>query len=76
MVQLFTKPNCQPCKATKRVLNSKGVPYEEIDISTNEAAREKIKGLGFMQAPVIITDDDSWSGFNPAKLGALASVSA
>lgn len=76
MVQLFTKPNCQPCKATKRVLNSKGVPYEEIDMSTNEDAREMVKRMGFMQAPVIITDDDSWSGFNPAKLGALASVSA
>ena len=76
MVQLFTKPNCQPCKATKRVLNSKGVPYEEIDMSTNEDAREMVKRMGFMQAPVIITDDDSWSGFNPAKLGALASISA
>lgn len=76
MVQLFTKPGCQPCKATKRVLNAKGVDFEEIDISTDPAAREKIISMGFMQAPVVVTDNDAWSGFIPAKLEALAPVKA
>lgn len=76
MVHLYSKPGCQPCKATKRVLDSKGVSYQEYDISTDPAAREKVVSMGFMSAPVVITDNDSWSGFIPAKLEALATASA
>jgi glutaredoxin/alkylhydroperoxidase family enzyme len=36
-VQIFTKPNCVLCKASKRVLDTAGIPYEELD--TASAAR-------------------------------------
>jgi glutaredoxin-like protein NrdH len=27
--------------------------------------------MGFMSAPVVITDDDSWAGFKPDKINGL-----
>ena len=33
---------------------------------------EKVKELGYLQAPVVVTDDEHWSGFRPDKIDALA----
>lgn len=70
-VVLFSKPGCQPCKATKRKLDAKGVDYKEFDISVDMEARDKVISLGFKQAPVVVTESDAWSGFNPGKIDAL-----
>lgn len=74
MVKVYTKDKCQPCKATKREMGKNGVAYEEIDIETTPGASDYIKSLGFMQAPVVITDDDAWSGFIPDKIKSLATT--
>lgn len=42
------------------------------DVSTDEAALEHVKSLGYMQAPVVVTDDDHWSGFRPDKIATLS----
>ena len=39
-------------------------------------ALERVRGLGFMQAPVVVTETDSWSGFRPDKINALAEAAA
>jgi glutaredoxin-like protein NrdH len=31
-----------------------------------------VKELGYLQAPVVITDEDHWSGFRPDKISELA----
>lgn len=36
------------------------------------AAIEQVKSLGYVQAPVVITDEDHWSGFRPDKIDELA----
>ncbi|MES9535758.1 MULTISPECIES: glutaredoxin domain-containing protein [unclassified Actinomadura] len=33
-VQIFTKPDCVLCKNSKRVLDTAGIPYEELDTAT------------------------------------------
>ncbi|KQO98693.1 glutaredoxin-like protein NrdH [Leifsonia sp. Leaf264] len=71
-VTVYTKPSCVQCTATYRALDNKGVEYEVVDVSIDENALETIKALGYLQAPVVITDDDHWSGFNPIKIGELA----
>lgn len=76
MVVLYSKPVCQPCKATKRALDSKGIEYTEIDITTNPEAREHIMSLGYKQAPVVVTETESWSGFKPGKIVELAALTA
>jgi glutaredoxin-like protein NrdH len=67
-VTVYTKPACVQCTATKRKLDELGVEYETIDLLTTEGALEKVRSLGFQQAPIVITDSDSWSGYQPERL--------
>jgi glutaredoxin-like protein NrdH len=71
-VTVYTKPSCVQCNATYRALDSKGIEYEVLDLSVDESALERVKGLGYQQAPVVITDEDHWSGFRPDKISELA----
>jgi glutaredoxin-like protein NrdH len=57
---------------TKRMLDKIGVDYNTVDITEDSAAMEMVLGLGFKSAPVVITDNDSWAGFNPDKINSLA----
>lgn len=75
-VTVYTKPACVQCNATYRALDKKGLSYESVDISQDPEALERVRALGYMQAPVVVTDDDHWSGFNPDKISALAEVRA
>lgn len=69
-----TGPDCMRCVLTKRLLTEKGVRFLEVDIRSNDAAREYVvDDLGYTEAPVVVvTDEDHWSGFRPDKLDALA----
>lgn len=69
---LFTKPSCVQCNATYRALDAKGIEYDVVDLSEDAAALEQVKSLGYLQAPVIVTDEDHWSGFRPDKIDELA----
>lgn len=72
-VTIYTRPNCQPCRASKRWLNERSIEFteERADNPDNAAA---IKYLGYLQAPVVIVAKDGpgsevhWSGFNPVEL--------
>ena len=71
-VTVYTKPSCVQCTATYRALNAKGIEFEIFDVSVDEKALEAVKELGYLQAPVVIADDEHWSGFRPDKIDALA----
>lgn len=75
-VTVYTKPACVQCNATYRALDKRGLSYQSVDISQDPEALERVRALGYMQAPVVVTDDDHWSGFNPDKISALAEVRA
>jgi len=72
MVKVYTKSNCPQCTATKRALNRYSIEYTEIDMENDLEALSYVKGLGFQAAPVVITADDSWSGYKPENIKALA----
>jgi glutaredoxin-like protein NrdH len=74
-VTVYTKPACVQCNATYRALDKKGIAYQSVDISQDPAALERVRSLGYMQAPVVITDQDHWSGFRPDKINELAQES-
>jgi glutaredoxin 3 len=38
-VKIYTTPICPYCSRAKRLLDTKGVPYEEIDVSADDEAR-------------------------------------
>lgn len=71
-VRVYSKPDCVQCTSTYRALDSKRVPFEVIDMSVDPEALEFVKGLGYLQAPVVVTDDGHWSGFRPDRINELA----
>ncbi|WGD37117.1 glutaredoxin-like protein NrdH [Lysinibacter sp. HNR] len=72
-ITVYTKPSCVQCTATYRALDKKGIDYEILDLSVDEKALETVKELGYLQAPVVVADDEHWSGFRPDKIDELAS---
>ncbi|GAA4926066.1 glutaredoxin-like protein NrdH [Nesterenkonia massiliensis] len=73
-VTVYTKPACVQCNATYRALDKNGVTYKTVDISQDAEALERVRALGYMQAPVVITENDHWSGFRPDKISELAAA--
>jgi glutaredoxin-like protein NrdH len=71
-VTVYTQPNCQPCRATRRWLDKRGIEYDTIDVTQNLDAYEAVKAMGHQQSPVVYTQtstgDVSWSGFKPTLL--------
>lgn len=71
-VTVFTKPNCEPCKATKKWLEQKGVPFVAKDVTQDEEALAEMKRLGYQGVPVVIVDaNTNWYGFRPDMLAGL-----
>jgi glutaredoxin-like protein NrdH len=71
MITVYTKPSCVQCDATKRLMDKLKIEYSTIDITADTEAFEMLMSKGFKSAPVVITDNDSWSGFNPEKISGL-----
>lgn len=71
-VTVYSKPLCVQCDATKRALAKAGIAYNVVDVTDDPEALAKIKALGYVQAPVVITADDHWSGFRPDLIKTLA----
>ena len=46
MFTIYTKPRCNSCIMAKRLLDQKGEPYIEIDLTEIVSAKEKIEKLG------------------------------
>ena len=72
-ITVYTKPACVQCNATYKALDKQGLSYEIVDITEVPEARDYVMALGYLQAPVVITDEDHWSGFRPDKIDELAS---
>ncbi|MDN5654415.1 MAG: glutaredoxin-like protein NrdH [Kocuria sp.] len=75
-ITVYTKPACVQCNATYRALDKRGISYNVVDVTEDAQALEHIKGLGYMQAPVVETENDHWSGFRPDKIGTLETALA
>lgn len=72
MTTVYTKPACIQCEQTKKLLDRNGVEYETVDITKDQEAFDMIVGMGFQSAPVVISGDQSWAGFQPDKINAIA----
>lgn len=72
MTTVYTKPSCVQCDMTKRYMDKNGIAYSTIDITENPEALDMILGMGFSSAPVVISGDLSWAGFQPDKINLLA----
>lgn len=67
-ITLYTRPGCQPCKATKRKLDALGATYRVIDVTEHPDAADYVRSLGYNGVPVVVAGEDHWHGFSPDKL--------
>ncbi|SMR83494.1 ribonucleoside-diphosphate reductase class Ib glutaredoxin subunit [Aliiroseovarius halocynthiae] len=69
---VYSKPACVQCTATTRALDAKGVDYNVVDLTQDDAAMARVTDLGYRQAPVVVAGADHWSGFRPDMIAQLA----
>lgn len=76
--ELLSKPACVQCIATERAFKSHGMVFAKKDVSLDPDALAAAKGLGYLQAPVVVVRDennniiDHWSGFVPERISMYA----
>jgi glutaredoxin-like protein NrdH len=76
-ITVYTKPGCVQCDAVFRALDTMGIEYRRVDISTDPQARDYVMALGYLQAPVVYAGPDNhFCGFRPDRLNALANPAA
>ena len=69
-IVVYTKPLCQPCKATKRRMEKLGIPFDELDVREH---LDYVQALGYSEAPVVEVDCGDgatahWSGHRPEHI--------
>lgn len=64
-VDIYTTASCPYCAAAKKFLQSKKIAFEEIDVTKDDALREKlVKMSGQMTVPQIFADDQPLGGYD------------
>ena len=71
-VIVFTTPTCPHCRAAKRYLQARGVPFKDVDVSRNKtAAKDMVRRSGQSGVPVLDIGGKIVVGFNRQKIDRL-----
>ena len=63
-VRLYTTVPCGFCSSAKRLLDSRGIPYEEVDMQKDHEGRARLVELtGQMTFPQVVIGGRSIGGF-------------
>ena len=74
-VTVYSTPTCHFCHMAKDFFTSKGVVYEDFDVSSNlEKRKEMVDKSGQMGVPVILIGDKLIVGFNKPKIMELLGI--
>lgn len=78
-ITVYSTPRCVQCKLTKGWLDTRGIPYRSVDLSTSPDDMAAVKALGYAAAPVVVINDDGdarnekhWYGFRVDMLAEFA----
>ncbi|MBN2483500.1 MAG: glutathione S-transferase N-terminal domain-containing protein [Candidatus Omnitrophica bacterium] len=75
-IKIFSTPTCPYCHQAKEYLSGKGVPYTDIDVSSDDAARkEMVEVSGQMGVPVLVIDTQVVVGFDKNRIDSLLETS-
>lgn len=67
-VVVYTTTHCPFCVAAKALLQAKGIPFQEIDVTNDvELRQEVIRRSGRRTVPQIFIDDEAIGGFTELK---------
>lgn len=70
-ITIYTRNDCVQCHATKRAMESRGFTFELINLDQHPEAVDDLREKGYRQLPVVVTDQESWSGFRPDMINRL-----
>lgn len=63
-ITVYTTANCSYCTRLKRLLDARGLPYEEVDLARDIDARIGLaKSTGMMTFPQVLIDGALLGGF-------------
>lgn len=69
-VEVFTQPNCAPCRQVERFLREKDVTFSVRDVTDDAQALETIVEQGFIATPVTRIGERWIGGFRRGELEA------
>lgn len=76
-VIVYTKPACVQCDAVCRALEKAGIPFQKVDLSIDDDAREYVMSLGYLRAPVVYAGPaHHFAGFRPDRINQLKNLFA
>jgi glutaredoxin len=65
-VTLYSTPGCQGCAEARRLLNVRGVPFQEVSVTTEQQIEELKKAVGANAVPSLIVGSQVQRGFEEA----------
>ena len=75
-VKVYSTPRCHNCHEIKAFLKEKGVEFVEIDLASNDEARDMIiEKTGHLGAPIVQIGDEFIFGYDPKKMESLLKIS-
>ena len=76
-VKVYTTPTCPWCRQAKGLLESKGVPYEEVDVTKDRTLVDDLQAVsGQLGVPVVTDGKTVVIGFDKARLEQLVAALA
>lgn len=70
-ITIYTRNDCVQCHATKRAIENRGLTFDLINLDLHPEALDDLRAQGYRQLPVVVTDQESWSGFRPDLINRL-----
>jgi glutaredoxin len=62
-VTLYSTPGCEPCDEARKLLDSRGVPFEEVIVTESANLAELKKAVGSNSVPALMVGSSAQNGF-------------
>jgi glutaredoxin len=62
-VKLYSAPGCEPCSTARELLNSRGIPFEEVSVVDDKAFEDLKKAAGGGAVPSLVVGGSVQQGF-------------
>lgn len=67
-ITVYSKERCVQCKATYRELGKRALEYTVVMLDDKPELVEQFREEGLLQAPIVDTGTEKWSGFRPDRI--------
>lgn len=62
-VKLYTAPGCEPCSTARELLNSRGIPFDEVSVVDDKAFEDLKTAVGGGAVPSLVVGGSVQQGF-------------